>query len=151
MGLLVFMVLCFAPLLGISWRLLLWGDPLNLTFNNIFGHLMHGRFDVDPQIVGWEGFMRGGRYDAYWGIFCALLRFPLWIFHRMNTDVTLWSCLVAVCLTGMAKIRAVLLIRRQSVESPAARWAIGLKLGYILLGGSATGYLKVTIYQEVDF
>jgi hypothetical protein len=149
--LLAFMVFCYLPLLGISWRLLLWGDPLNLTFNSMFEHLMHGRFDVDPQIVGWEGFVRNGRVYAYWGIFCALLRFPLWIFHRMNVDITLWSCLVAVCITGMAKVRALLLIRRHSVENPAARWAIGLMLGYILLGGSATGYLKPTIYQEVDF
>jgi len=149
--LLAFMVLSYLPLLGISWRLLLWGDPLNLTFNSMFDHLIHGRFDVDPQVVGWEGFVRDGRYYAYWGIFCALLRFPLWIFHRMNSDITLWSCLVAVCLTGMVKVRAVLLIRRHSVESPAARAAIGLMLGYILLGGSAIGYLKVTIYQEVDF
>jgi len=150
-ALLVFMVLCYAPLLGISWRLLLWGDPLNLTFNSMFEHLMHGRFDVDPQIVGWEGFVRNGHVYAYWGIFPALLRFPLWIFHRMNTDITFWSCLVAVCLKGMANVRAVLLIRRHSVQSPAAQWAIGLMLGYILLGGSATGDLKVTIYEETDF
>jgi hypothetical protein len=51
----------------------------------------------------------------------------------------------------MAKIRAVLLIRRHSVQSPAAGWAVGLVLGYILLGGSAAGYLKVTNYQEMDF
>lgn len=150
-ALLGFMVLIYLPLLVISWRLLLWGDPLNLTFNSMFEHLMHGRFDVDPQTVGWEGFVRDGRVYAYWGIFCALLRFPLWIFHRMNVDITLWSCLVAVCITGLAKIRAVLLIRRHSVESPAAGWATGLMLGYILLASSATGYLKVTIYQEVDF
>lgn len=149
--LLAFMVFCYLPLLGISWRLLLWGDPLNLTFNSMFEHLMHGRFDVDPQIVGWEGFVRNGRVYAYWGILPALLRFPLWILHRMNTDITFWSCLAAVCLKGMAKIRAVLLIRRHSAQNPAAQWAIGLMLGYVLLGGSATGDLRVTIYEETDF
>lgn len=150
-ALLACMVLCYVPLLGISWRLLLWGDPLNLTFNSMFEHLTHGRFDVDPQIVGWEGFVRNGRVYAYWGILPALLRFPLWIFHRMNTDITFWSCLVAICLKGMAKIRAVLLIRRHSVQSPAAQGAIALMLGYVLLGGSAIGDLKVTIYEETDF
>lgn len=147
--LLVLMLLCYGGLLGISWRLLLWGDPMNLTFNSMFSHLMHGQFDVDPQIVGWEGFVRNGRVYAYWGIWCALLRFPLWIFHRMNVDMTVFSCLAAACLAAMTKIRAALLIRRHKVQSPVAGAAIGLMLAYILFGGSGTGYLAVNIYHEV--
>ena len=149
--LLVFMLIWYGVLLSISWRLLLWGNPLNLTFNSMFDHLMHGRFDVDPQIVGREGFVRGGRVYAYWGIWCSLVRLPLWVFHRMSADVTVWSCLAAVCVAGMAKVRAVLLIRRHSAQNPVAGVAIGLMLAYILLGGSETAYLYVSIFQEVVF
>src|SRR5208337_3713923 len=72
--LLVFMLIWYGVLLGVSWRLLLWSNPMNLTFNSMLDHLLLGRFDVDPQIVGWEGFVRGGRVYAYWGIWCALVR-----------------------------------------------------------------------------
>jgi hypothetical protein len=68
-ALLAFMVICYLPLLGLSWRVLLWGNPLNLAFNSTLDNLLHGRFDVDPQIEGWEGFVRDGRYYPYWGIF----------------------------------------------------------------------------------
>jgi hypothetical protein len=133
LALLALMLLLYGPLLWISTRLSP-ADPLDLTFNSMLEHLLHGQFDVDPKIVGLEGFTRGGRVYAYWGIWCALLRLPLWIFRRMDLDVTMWSCLAAVCLAGMAKVRALILLRRCSIRSPAADWAVGLMLGFILLG-----------------
>ena len=148
LGLLAFMVMCYGALLGISWRLAM-ADPLRLTFNSMLAHLLHGRFDVDPQIVGVEGFQRNSRVYAYWGIWCALLRLPLWILRRMDVDVTIWSCLAAFCIAGMAKVRAVLFLRRHGPRNPMASWAIGLMLAYVLLGGSAIAYLQVSIYQEV--
>ncbi len=148
--LLACMLLLYGPLLWISWRLSS-GGPLDLTFNSMLQHLMHGQFDVDPKLVGLEGFGRNGRVYAYWGIWCALLRLPLWIFHRLDIDMTTWSCLAAVCVAGMAKVRALLLLRRHTRENPVAAWAVGLMLAYILLGGSEIGYLRISIYQEVIF
>src|SRR5262245_45306351 len=52
-------------------------DSFELTFNSMLQHLMWGRFDVSPETVGLEGFYRHGRTYAYWGIFPALIRFPL--------------------------------------------------------------------------
>jgi hypothetical protein len=150
LALLVVMLLLYGPLLWISSRLSP-PDPLDLTFNSMLEHLLHGQFDVDPKIVGLEGFARGGRVYAYWGIWCALLRVPLWIFHRMDIDVTTWSCLAAVCLAGMAKVRALILLRRCSIQSRAADWAVCLMLGFLLLGGSQIGYLRISVYQEVIF
>lgn len=150
LALLALMLLLYGPLLWISTHLSP-ADPLDLTFNSMLEHLLRGQFDVDPKIVGLEGFTRGGRVYAYWGIWCALLRLPLWIFRRMDMDVTMWSCLAAICLAGVAKVRALILLRRCSIGSPAADWAVGLMLGYILLGGSQIGYLRVSIYQEVIF
>jgi hypothetical protein len=67
----------------------------------------------------------------------------------MDMDVTIWSCLAAACLGGMAKVRAVLLLRRHSRGSPLAAWAVGLMLAYVLLGGSGIGCLGVSVYHEV--
>ena len=144
----VFMFVVYGAMLAISWRL--WRHSLfRLTFNSMLDHLMHGRFDVDPQIVGFEGFERNGRVYAYWGIWCALLRLPLYVIHRMDLDVTVFSFLVAACIAGVAKVRAVLLIRRHAIAEPAARWAIGFVLAYVVLSGSATGFLSISVYQEV--
>src|SRR6516164_10579265 len=53
---------------------------VGLTFNSMLEHLLHGHFDVDPEAVGSEGFLRDGRVYAYWGIFCAVIRLPLLTF-----------------------------------------------------------------------
>src|SRR5271165_3343495 len=103
-SLFLLMLLVYGPLLWISSKISP-PDPLDLTFNSMLQHLLHGQFDVDPKIVGLEGFARGGRVYAYWGIWCALLRLPLWLFRRMDVDVTTWSCLAAVCIAGTAKVR----------------------------------------------
>lgn len=147
LALLAFMLLCYSALLGISLKLSP-SRPMTLTFNSMLDHLLRGRFDVDPQIVGSEGFLRDGHVYAYWGIWCALLRLPLWIGRRMDIDMTMWSCLAAVCLAGMAKVRAVLMVRKCALDSPTAKGPISLMLAYILLGGSEVGNLRVLIYEE---
>ena len=146
-ALLAFMLFWYGILLHLSS----FGPKWNLTFNSMLSHLLHGRFDVDPGIVGLEGFLRNGHVYAYWGIWGALLRLPLWLIGRMNFDMTVWSCLAAVCLAAMAKVRTVLLLRRHGAQDQTARHATGMMLAYIVLGGSEIGYLKVSIYQEVVF
>src|SRR5205809_684359 len=51
-----------------------------LTFNSMLLHLLDGSFDVDPETIGDEGVLRGGRVYAYFGIVPALLRLPLLAF-----------------------------------------------------------------------
>lgn len=137
------------------YSFLLWLSPIDpkrdLTFNSMLSHLLHGRFDVDPAIIGDEGFLRNGRVYSYFGIWCALLRFPLWLAGRMNIDMTIWSCLTAVCLAAMAKVRTVLLLRRHGAQDKTAKHAVNMMLAYIVLGGSEVGYLRASIYQEVVF
>lgn len=124
---------------------------LDLTFNSMFDHLMHGRFDVDPTIVGFEGYARGGRIYAYWGIWCALLRLPLWLVHRLDFDMTAISSLVAVCIACVMKLRTVFLIERHSQQNVTTRAATNFMAIYVLFGASEGAYLKVSIYQEVVF
>src|SRR5262245_28788576 len=81
----------------------LWrpGKGLDLSFNSMLQHLLRGEFDVDPSIVGDEGFYRDGRVFAYWGIFCAVIRWPLTLFPGgLALDVTRFSCFVAVCIAA---------------------------------------------------
>ncbi len=125
--------------------------PLNLTFNSMLAHLLHGEFFVDPATVGDEGFLRNGHVYAYWGIWCALLRLPLWLTHRLGVDITTWSCLAAVCLAGTAKIRTLLFLRSQTPNSPSADKLYKLMLLYILFGGSEIAFLKASIFQEIVF
>jgi hypothetical protein len=149
-ALLAFMLLFYGALLLIGWGHSARTTSLRLTFNTMAAHLMQGRFDVDPQIVGEEeGFLRNGRVYAYFGIFPALLRIPLWIIGRMDIDLTLWSVLAAAGIAGAAKVRAVLLIRRQAGQNSIAASAVGLMLIYVLLGGSSISELNASVYEEV--
>ncbi len=141
------MVPFYGLLLAVSWRLDL-NDPVRLTFNSMLAHMLRGQFDVDPNIVQYEGFLRNGRVYSYFGIWGALLRLPLWPLHRMNLDVTFPSCLAAICLAGLAKIRMVLLVGRHGLRSASANYAIGLMLAYVVFAGSATTYLETSIYLE---
>ena len=123
-----------------------------LTFNSMLEHMLAGRFDVDADIVGGEGFLRNGHVYAYWGIWCALLRLPLWLAQRMNLDMTGLSCLLAACIAGLAKARTVLLVRKVCAgQGSAVGWIVPLTLGYILLGGAGLSFLYPILYQEVSF
>jgi hypothetical protein len=146
--LLVFMLLWYSALCGISLRLLIV-DPQRLTFNSMLDHMLHGRFDVDPRVVNSEGYLRNGRVYSYFGVWCALLRLPLWIIRRPNVDMTFASCVTAACVAGMAKVRAVILIRHRAIGNATAKWAIGLMLAYVVLAGSAVAYLIDSVWSEV--
>ncbi len=124
--------------------------PLDLTFNSMLAHLLHGEFFVDPATVGDEGFLRNGHVYAYWGIWCALLRLPLWLVRRLDLDMTTWSCLAAVCLAAAAKIRTLLFLRA-TVNNPAVDKLYKLMLLYLVFGGSEIAFLKASIFQEIVF
>jgi hypothetical protein len=125
-------------------------ELFGFTFNSMLEHLLHGRFDVDPQAVYSEGYLRDGRVYAYWGIFCAVIRLPLLAFKSgLMTDVTRLSCLIAVCFAGAMKLRTALFVRRYCQPGPVSEWAFALLTIYVVLGGAQVGYLRATIYQEV--
>lgn len=123
-----------------------------LTFNSMLQHLLNGRFDVDSQAVGDEGFLRDGKVYAYWGIFCALIRLPLLLFtHGAELDVTSLSCLIAVTVALAVKVKTALLVRRHCPSGPTSELLFALLLAYIALGSAQVGFLKPSIFQEVVF
>src|SRR5208337_1007156 len=75
-GIILLMLICYGALLAVSWRIN-GSDRIRLTFNSMLEHLLRGQFDVDPQAIGDDGYLRNGHVYAYWGIWCALLRLPL--------------------------------------------------------------------------
>jgi len=130
-------------------------DNLNLTFNSMAEHLLAGRFDVDPAIVGKEGFAVNGTIVAYWGVLPAVLRMPLVLMPGgQRWDVTAVSCCIAVCLAAAVKIKTIRLIFSHFENvSPLGRatfrllyWSLVLT---ILFSGPQIEFLKVSIYQEV--
>src|SRR5215471_16346450 len=85
-------------------------DPVQhgLTFNSMLSHMLRGAFDVDPNTIKDEGFLRDGRVYTYFGIFPALLRLPFLLWPNFaTTDLTRLSCLGAVTLMVFFKLASI--------------------------------------------
>jgi hypothetical protein len=148
--LVAFMLLYYGALITNGNFNFLQHESGGLTFNSMLEHLLHGHFDVDPEAVGIEGYLREGRVYAYWGIFCAVIRLPLLEFKEgLMSDVTKLSCLIAICLAGAMKLRAAVFVRRYCQPGPVSTLAFALLAIYIVLGGAEVGYLRATTHQEV--
>ena len=139
-----------------SGTLMLWchspvqysDSGLGLTFNSMIEHMLHGRFDVDPQSVGEEGFLRDGRVYAYWGIFPALLRLPLLVLpHGVNLDVTRLSCIIATLLMFFINYKSWLYLCRRSLER--CSWLKKYLFFCLALSGAQVCFLRSSLFQEV--
>jgi hypothetical protein len=135
-----------------TFQLISWSasgaDPNSLLFNSMLEHLVHGRFDVDPAIVGVEGFVRDGRVYADWGVFPAFVRVPLLFFRGgLELDVTCLSSLLAVATAATMKFNTLHVTFRNAASSNATAlyWALLLTL---LFGGAQVEFLKPSVYQE---
>jgi hypothetical protein len=123
-----------------------------LTFNSMLLHLLAGRFDVDPWIVRNEGFLRDGLTYSYFGILPALLRLPLLLWPGgMRTDITGLSCLAALAVSAVARLRTLALLHRHCPATPNRNLLVAATGAWLLLAGAQTGFLRVSIYQEVLF
>jgi hypothetical protein len=117
-----------------------------LAFNSMAEHLLAGRFDVDPDAIGAEGFDIDDRTVSYFGIFCALLRMPLVLMPGFaRADVTWWSCLAAVWLATWFQLRAIALVNGTSERQI---WLTAALLISVILGGQHIQFLRPSIYQE---
>jgi len=114
----------------------------------MLAHLARGRFDVDPGVVGVEGFARDGRVYAGWGMLRALIRAPLLLFPGgLRLDVMCLSSLLAVSTAATMKFSTLQLTFRNAASSGAAvlYWALLLAL---LFSGAQIEFLKPSVYQE---
>jgi hypothetical protein len=120
-----------------------------LTFNSMLDHLVDGRFDVDPQVIQTEGFVRDGRTYAYFGVFPALLRAPLLAGGLIDTiDVTVLFCVIAAALAAYFKVSVVATIQRAFPATKANVVLFGAVVMAIVFGGPQVQFLRPSIYQE---
>ncbi len=120
------------------------------AFNSMATHMMRGRFDVDPEAITFEAFVREGRTYAYFGPWVGLARIPLTPFIDLaTTDLTQVFCLLTATAAAAFRLAALRLVWNHVPDSPlrnALCPALGLAL---VLGGPALPFLKPSIYQEV--
>lgn len=122
-----------------------------LTFNSMLLHLLHGSFDVDPQTIGHEGFVRNGLTYSYFGIFLALLRLPFFFMRNFaETDFTRLSCLVAVSLMGAFNLASVLTVWR-AAGRPEQWPLLVVVVMALMFGGAQIQFLSAAIWQEACF
>ncbi|MBV9826778.1 MAG: hypothetical protein JO001_14050 [Alphaproteobacteria bacterium] len=120
-----------------------------LTFNSMLLHLLHFRFDVDPQAIGVEGSVRDGLTYAYFGIVPALLRAPLMQARDFaTTDYTRLACLVAISAMSACKVATVMTVWRAAGRSEQRPLLIIL-LAATLFGGPQIQFLMASLWQEV--
>ncbi len=137
--------------------------PFGTAFNSMAEHLLMGRFDVDPDAIDAEGFEVDGRTVSYFGIFCAVIRVPLVLLPGFaKTDVTGWSCLIAVWLAVWFQWRAIAVswsarprrnaLSDHAVNDPTASsrraWLTAGLLISDFLGSQHIQFLRTSIYQE---
>ena len=123
---------------------------LGYTFNDMLYHLLHGQFDVDPQIIGMEGFIHGGKTYSYFGIFLALLRLPLIVVPGWRwIDVTLVSCVLATTVAAYFKLRATVAVTRRLEATRLRDLTLFALIVSILFSGAQIQLAKASIYVEV--
>jgi hypothetical protein len=125
-------------------------DGIEPTFNSMLEHMLHGQFDVDPASVGDEGYLRDGRIYAYWGIFPALLRLPLLLIPGgISRDMTTLSCLMAVMLAALMKLKTLQLIFGSASDSADHKLLLAILASTLLFSGAQIQFLRPSVYQEV--
>jgi hypothetical protein len=120
-----------------------------MVFNSMLEHLRHGEFDVDPALIGFEGTIRNGKTYIYFGIFPALLRFPLLLTGALaRLDVTRLYCAIAATVALYFKLASLALINDKLPRSRLQATAFFVIVLSLLLGGAQIQFLKGSIYQE---
>jgi hypothetical protein len=123
--------------------------PHGLTFNSMLTHLLHGRFDVDPDTIGDEGFLKDGLVYTYFGVLPALLRLPLLLSADFAAlDLTRLSCIAAVTAMSGCKLASLLTVWRARTNHERSALLV-LLAAAILFGGAEIQFLRALIYQEV--
>ena len=122
-----------------------------LAFNSMLQHLLAGRFDVDPDTIGHEGFLVQGKVYSYFGIVPALFRVIFLPFVDLSrTNLTTISCVVADLIAVCAQLALIFRIVRRSGDAFATKLILPLWIA-TLFSGPQFMFLRPSIYQEPVF
>jgi hypothetical protein len=95
-----------------SWNLLGGGQYFDDFYDAQARSLLHGRWDVAPEVAGIEGFVVDGRTYIYFGPLPALLRMPLFLVtDRFDGRLTALSMIVGFLLFAAASFRLATALR----------------------------------------
>ncbi|MGA0604111.1 hypothetical protein ACO2Q3_25625 [Caulobacter sp. KR2-114] len=120
------------------------------VFNNMMYNLSIGRYDVSLESITNEAFFRDGKYYAYFGMFCAIIRAPLLVIGGIKTiDVTSLSTAVAACVSLVMRVDAASYGLRCVRNAQASAAFSVLILLAVAASGQSIQFLKPSIYQEV--
>ena len=94
-----------------------WAPLQRLYFDGFFDAqgraFLDGRWDVDPEVVGFEGFQVDGRTYIYFGPWPAVLRLPvLLVTDRLDGRLTTLSMILAMVVLAVASHRLNLAVRK---------------------------------------
>lgn len=140
-------------LLGIQDREGLFAPiPHARVFGSMALHLLEGRFDVDPEAIGDEAFVRGGRTYAYFGVFPAVLRMPLIPFLNVeNVPLSQLYTFLALLTGAFAQASAVRIVFRPVPTGPGRQLIEPLMIAAALLSGpSVMLAMKGTVFDETN-
>ena len=128
---------------------LLTGQPTAMVFNAMLASLLDGRFDVAPDPIGLEGFLRDGHVYAYFGILPALLRLPLLLVpDGLAINVNRLSVVIAAVFALYWQLRAIGAVYVAVAGNRIAeRLLLCLAVG-AMLGGPNVQFLNPSVYIE---
>lgn len=127
------------------------------TFGNFYDAqaraLLDGHLDVDPDVVGFEGFRVGDRTHVYQGLVPALARMPLFALTdaldgRLTALSMAAAAAVALAHAAVLVVLARRLVRGDAPVGRAERWWVGATVA--ALGASPLLFLaaKAWVYHE---
>ncbi len=146
----IFLFVCLFYLSFLSGIVVFRPSSSLLTFNSMMEHMLHGQFDIDPDIDRAEGYLRNGKVYAYWGIFPALLRLPVLVLpHGGNLDITQLSCIVALALMLFINYKSIVYLSQYF--SVGQSWLRPCFAFVVALSGAQVCFLRFSVYQEVCF
>lgn len=127
-----------------------WRIDAPTRFGRVFSavalNLLHGRFDVDPELLLYEAYVRDGLAYPYFGIFAALARLPLIPFADL-TVVHVGRPLAALAAALAAMFQALAMLHATAgARSPALR---GILAALPLVAGPQVYLLaRPNMYEE---
>ncbi len=117
------------------------------VFNSQLRALLDLRLDIDPNVIGMEGFVRDGKTYTYFGIWPALLRLPL--IGQLWRDWTTLSCITASTLASLTLLLALRSAQRPNDVSRATRCVSAAFALTLMLSGPQIELLgKPSVYVE---